>query len=195
MTYIDPERTTPRLKVATSRFVLLDSLSTNPLPAEINWHDVIPDEDDTFFYGSLNAQIYFFKQHCSRFAQVRTLAALFHMSHASYYLMFPACARVTESLVLSAPPPRLGRPHLVPPELEQILVDRVLEQQQMGDCFSPKECCAFLGDCLSSDARTVNLDRHWWHRFLQRTPVLAVRRCDGASRSEKGGFHIIVHII
>jgi hypothetical protein len=55
MTYTDPERTTPRLKVDRSRFVLLDSLSTNPLTVEINWDDVIPDEDGTFFYGSLNA--------------------------------------------------------------------------------------------------------------------------------------------
>jgi hypothetical protein len=55
MTYTDPERTTPRPKVARSRFVLLDSLSTNPLTAEINWDDVIPNKDDTFFSGSLNA--------------------------------------------------------------------------------------------------------------------------------------------
>jgi hypothetical protein len=67
--YTDPERTTLRLKVARSRFGLLDSLSTNPLTAEINWDDVIPGEDDAFFYGSLNAQIYFFKQHHLRFAQ------------------------------------------------------------------------------------------------------------------------------
>jgi hypothetical protein len=40
MTCTDPERTTPRIKVAMSRFVLLDSLSTNPLKAEINWDDV-----------------------------------------------------------------------------------------------------------------------------------------------------------
>jgi hypothetical protein len=127
MTYTDTERTTPRLKVTRSRFVLLDSLSTNPLTAEINWDDVIPDEEDAFFYGSLNAQIYFFKQHYPRFAQVRTLAVIFHMSQASYYLMFPARARVTEPPVLSAPPARLGRPHLVSPELEQILVDRIFE--------------------------------------------------------------------
>jgi hypothetical protein len=74
--------------------------------------------------------------------------------------MFPARTRVTEPLVLSAPPPRLGCPHLIPPELEQILADRILEQEQMDDCFSPKECHAFLGDCLSSDAQTVNFDRH-----------------------------------
>jgi hypothetical protein len=61
MTYTDPECTTPRSKVATSRFLLLDSLPTNPLTVEINWDDVVPDEDDVFFYESLNAQIYFFK--------------------------------------------------------------------------------------------------------------------------------------
>jgi hypothetical protein len=160
MTYTDPERTTPRLKVARSRFVLPDSLSTNPLTGEINWDNVIPDEDDAFFYLSLNAQIYFFKQRYPRFAQVRTRAAIFPMSHTSVYLMFPARTRVTDPPVISAPPPRLGRTHLVPPELEQILVDGILEQQQMDDRFSPKECRAFLGDCLSSDARTVNLDRH-----------------------------------
>jgi hypothetical protein len=49
----------------------------------------------------------------------------------------------------------------------------------MGDRFNPKEYRVFLGDCLSSDARTANLDRHWWYRFLQRTLVLIVRRCDG----------------
>jgi hypothetical protein len=104
------------------------------------------------------------------------------MNHASYYPMFPARARVTKLPVLSAPPPRLGRP----PELKQILVDRILKRQQMGDCFSPKECRTFLGDCLSSDARTVNFDRHWWHRFLQRTPVLAVRRCDSWELARAG---------
>jgi hypothetical protein len=147
MTYTDPERTAPRLKVARSRFVLLDSLSTNPLTEEMNWDDLIPDEDDAFFYGSLNAQIYFFKQHYFRFDQVRIRAAIFHVSHASYYLMFLARARVTEPFVLSGPPPRLGCPHLVPSEFEQILVDRLLEQQQIDDCLSPKECCAFLRDC------------------------------------------------
>jgi hypothetical protein len=40
MPYTDLERTTPGLKVAGSRFILLDSLSTNPLSAEINWDDV-----------------------------------------------------------------------------------------------------------------------------------------------------------
>jgi hypothetical protein len=48
MTYTGPERTTPRLKVARSRFELLDSLSAHPLTAEINWDGVIPDEDDSF---------------------------------------------------------------------------------------------------------------------------------------------------
>jgi hypothetical protein len=84
----------------------------------INWDGVIPDEDKAFLYRSLNAQTYFFKQHYSRFAQVRTRAAIFHMSHTSYYLMSPAGARVIEPPVLSAAPPRLGPPHLVPPELE-----------------------------------------------------------------------------
>jgi hypothetical protein len=53
----DSAGTTPKLKVAKSRFLLLEALSTNSQTFHINWEDAIPNEDDVLFYSSLNAQI------------------------------------------------------------------------------------------------------------------------------------------
>jgi hypothetical protein len=73
MTKNDLVDITPKLKVAKSRFLLLEALSTNSRTSDINWEDVIPNEDDVLFYSSLNAQISYFSKNYLMFAQVRTL--------------------------------------------------------------------------------------------------------------------------
>jgi hypothetical protein len=105
--------------------------------------------------------------------------------------MFPTNMKPDEIASLPIPIARRGRPLLVPPEIEKKLIDEILCQQQKDDCLSPKECCLLLSDLLSTDTRTVITDRHWLPRFLKRTAILAVRRCDaremGRSAVQKGG--------
>jgi hypothetical protein len=69
--------TTPELKVAKPRFLLLEPLSTNSRTFDINWEDAIPNEDDVLFYSSLNAQISYFSKNYPMFAQVRTVVEVF----------------------------------------------------------------------------------------------------------------------
>jgi hypothetical protein len=59
-----------------------------------------------------------------------------------------------------------------------MLLDTILAHQQRSDCLSPKECRPWLGDQLTTQTRTVVIDRFCWHRFLPRTPELGIRRCD-----------------
>jgi hypothetical protein len=142
---------------------LISERSSNPATDQVNWDDVIPSESDVDFAHSMDAQIQFLKDHYPMLMQIRTVTAIFHISHRTYYKMFPTQRESNPSSRFCGLTPKPGRSPIVPPDLERMLIDMILVHQQIFDCPSPRECRAWLSGQLPTDRRTADIDRFWWH--------------------------------
>jgi hypothetical protein len=167
-----------KINAARSRFILLDQLSKHDLTAHINWDDTLPHGNDEQFDSPMNTQIDFVRHVMPSFDSVRAISSIFGINHMTYYQMFPRQHDQAGPPSCPLSVSRVGRPPLVPADLEERLLHYIGECQDRNDCLSPRECREWLSEELSQQNRTAIIDRYWWRRFLLRHGDLAVRRCD-----------------
>jgi hypothetical protein len=99
MTQSAPNAGYVKMKVARSCFVLISELSSNPATDQVNWDGVIPSESNVDFDHSMNTQVQCLKDHSPMLTQIRTIAALFHISPRTCYEMFPTQREPIQVLV------------------------------------------------------------------------------------------------
>jgi hypothetical protein len=73
-----------KMKLVRPRFASASQPSYDSATGNVSWHDIIASESGVDFSHSMNAQIQFLKDYHPMLTQIRTIAAIFHISHRTY---------------------------------------------------------------------------------------------------------------